>query len=227
MAVTLNTTQQAAQINGLKILCCAGSGAGKTRLCATTGGNPIIVSAESGLLSLRHVSIPVIEVHSLADVHEAYTYLATDPEGMAFDWVCIDSVSEIAEVVLAAEKAATKDPRKAYGELAEQMAQLMRAFRDLPGRNVYMTAKMGQTKDEVTGAILRGPSAPGQQLAAAMPYWFDEVFCLRVEKDEAGNPVRWLQTGSDAQYICKDRSGALDMFEPADLSHIAAKILAG
>jgi hypothetical protein len=227
MAVTLKTTRQAAQINGLKMLVYAGSGAGKTTLCASTGGNPIIVSAESGLLSLRHTDIPVIEVHSLADVHEAYTYLATDPEGMKFDWVCIDSVSEIAEVVLAAEKAATKDPRKAYGELADQMAILMRAFRDLPGRNVYMAAKMGQTKEELTGAILRGPSAPGQQLAAAMPYWFDEVFCLRVEKDEAGNPVRWLQTGSDAQYICKDRSGALDMFEPADLSHIAAKILAG
>jgi hypothetical protein len=226
MAIRLTTARQAAQLNGIKMLVYGGSGAGKTTLCTTTGGNPVIVSAESGLLSLRHTDIPVLEVSSIADVHEAYEYLANDPEGQKFDWVCIDSVSEIAEVVLSTEKAATKDPRKAYGELADQMAQLMRAFRDLPGRNVYMAAKMGQTKEELTGAILRGPSAPGQQLAAAMPYWFDEVFCLRVEADENNNPTRWLQTGADARYTAKDRSGALDMFEPADLSHIVQKILA-
>ena len=226
MAVTLTTTKQAAALNGLKVMVYAGSGAGKTRLCATTGGNPIIVSAEAGLLSLRDHEIPVIEVSSIGDVHEAYEYLANDPEGQKFDWVCIDSVSEIAEVVLSTEKAQTKDPRKAYGELADQMAQLMRAFRDLPGRNVYMSAKMSRIKDDLSGAVLCGPSAPGQQLANAMPFWFDEVFCLRVESDENGNPTRWLQTGSDAKYTAKDRSGVLEMFEPADLSHIVQKILA-
>ena len=56
-------------------------------------------------------------------------------------------------------------------------------------------------------------------------YLFDEVFALRVEKDAEGNPSRWLQTGADLQYSAKDRSGALNLFEPADLGAIAMKIM--
>ena len=38
--------------------------------------------------------------------------------------------------MLNAEKKATKDPRQAYGAMQEQMADIIRAFRDLPGRHV-------------------------------------------------------------------------------------------
>ena len=37
----------------IKVLVHAPAGAGKTRLCATTGGKTVILSAESGLLSYR------------------------------------------------------------------------------------------------------------------------------------------------------------------------------
>jgi len=223
MAIKLTNTRDAARTNGIKVLVYGQAGAGKTSLCATTGGNPIIISAESGLLSLRGSDIPVIEVSSIADVHDAYAFL-TSEEGARFDWVCLDSISEIAEVVLNAEKKATKDPRQAYGALTEQMTDLLRAFRDLPGRNVYMSAKQERTKDELTGAVLYGPSMPGQRLGQGLPYLFDEVLCLRIEKDAEGRPVRALQTQPDVQYGAKDRSGALEAFEPPNLAAIAAKI---
>ena len=227
MAVKLTSTREAARTNGVKILVYGQAGAGKTRLCATTGGRPIIISAESGLLSLRGTDIPVIEVSSIADVHEAYAYLVS-PEGSVYDWVCLDSISEIAEVVLNFEKKAAKDPRQAYGALTEQMTDLLRAFRDLPGRNVYMSAKMERTKDEHTGAVLFGPSMPGQRLGQGLPYLFDEVLCLRVEKDATtGATVRALQTQPDFQYGAKDRSGALEAYEAPDLGAIAAKIAGG
>lgn len=224
MAVKLINSRDAARLSGVKLLVYGVAGAGKTRLCASAPDSPVIISAESGLLSLRDEDIPVIEVSSIADVHEAYTFLAQSAEGKQFGTVCLDSISEIAEVVLGHEKKVNKDPRAAYGQLSEQMTDLLRAFRDLPGRNVYMSAKLERIKDESTGAVMFGPSMPGQRLAQALPYLFDEVFALRVEKDVDGNPQRWLQTQADFQYAAKDRSGALDAFETPDLAAIVKKI---
>lgn len=223
MAIKLTSTREAATLHGLKVLVSGLAGAGKTRLCATTGGNPIIISAEAGLLSLRDTDIPVIAVTSIADVEEAYAYLMS-PEGAQFDWVCLDSISEIAEVVLTKEKAATKDPRQAYGALFDKMSDLIRAFRDLPERNVVMTCKLERTKDEATGRLVYGPSFPGQRLSQQVDYWFDEVFVLRTETDAENVTHRYLQTASDIQYTAKDRSGALSLYEEPNLAAIAAKI---
>ena len=57
--------------------------------------------------------------------------------------------SEIAEVVLSEERARTKDPRQAYGAMADQMQQLIRMFRDLPNKHVVMTSKLEKTQDEI------------------------------------------------------------------------------
>lgn len=224
MAIKLTSTKNAALENGLKVLVHGPAGAGKTSLCATTDEPTVIISAEAGLLSLRGHDIPVIEVQSIDDVHEAYRFVTQAAEAQHFRWVCLDSISEIAEVCLAAEKKATKDPRHAYGSLADQMGQLIRAFRDLPGRNVYFSSKQGRSQDQATGATLYFPSLPGQALAQGISYFFDEVFCLRVEKDAEGNAQRWLQTGRDFQFEAKDRSGALAMFEPPHLGAIARKV---
>lgn len=223
MAIQLKSTKDAA-LDGIKVLVHGPAGAGKTSLCATTGGSTVIISAESGLLSLRGVDIPVIEVKTLDELYEAYDYVVNDPQGQAFEWICLDSISEIAEVVLNHEKKMAKDPRQAYGALAEKMTELIRAFRDLPGRNVYFACKQERTKDEQTGAMLYFPAMPGNMLKQGVSYFFDEVMALRVERDGDGNPVRWLQTSRDFNYEAKDRSGALDMFEPPSLADIAAKI---
>ncbi len=223
MTIQLKSTKDAAY-DGIKMLVCGPAGAGKTTLCSTTGEPTIIISAESGLLSLRGFDIPVIEVKTLEQLYEAYDFVSNNPDGQTFSWVCLDSISEIAEVVLNYEKKNSKDPRQAYGALAEKMTDLIRAFRDLPGRNVLFLCKQEKSKDEQTGAMLYGPSMPGNQLKNGIEYFFDEVLTLRVEKDAEGNPTRWLQTQRDFNYSAKDRSGALEMFEQPDIASIAAKI---
>lgn len=205
----------------IKVLVHGAAGSGKTRLCSTTGGKPIILSAESGLLSLAGEDIDVVEIKTIQDLYEAFNFLKTDEK---YDWVCLDSISEIAEVVLDAEKAKTKDPRQAYGELQTQMMQLLRGFRSLP-KNIYFSAKQDRVKDEVTGGIISGPSAPGTKVGPAMPYLFDEVFALHSWKDDAGEIQRALQTQRCNQYEAKDRSGKLEFTEPADLAAIHAKIV--
>lgn len=223
MAITLKSTKDAA-LDGIKCLVHGPAGAGKTTLCSTTGEPTIIISAEAGLLSLRGFDIPVIEVKTLDQLYEAYNFVANDPQAQEYSWVCLDSISEIAEVVLNHEKKNSKDPRQAYGALAEKMTDLIRAFRDLPNKNVLFLCKQEKTKDEQTGAMLYGPSMPGNNLKNGLEYFFDEVLALRVEKDGEGNPTRWLQSARDYNYSAKDRSGALDMFEQPNIAYIAAKI---
>jgi len=209
------------QAQFLKVLVHGPAGSGKTRLCGTTGGSTIIISAEAGLLSLRGSNIDVIEVKSMDDLREAYEFLQADTK---YEWVCLDSISEIAEVVLSTEKGNTKDPRKAYGEMNEIMTKLIRSFRDLP-KNVYMSAKQSKIKDEVTGGMFFGPSAPGQTIATALPYFFDLVFALHSWKDAEGNLQSAMQTQRDAQYDAKDRSGALDFVEQPNLRTVYDKIM--
>jgi phage nucleotide-binding protein len=208
--------------NGVKLMIYGQAGAGKTSLIPTLT-NPIVLSAEGGLLSIQDADLPYIEISNMATLQDAYRWLTSSAEAAEFQSVALDSISEIAEVCLNAEKKASKDPRQAYGAMQEQMTDIIRAFRDLPGKHVYMSAKLEKSQDEM-GRLLYSPSMPGNKLGQALPYFFDEVLALRVEKDADGNIQRALMCESDGLWVAKDRSGKLDAWEPADLGAIIKKI---
>ena len=222
MAIQLKSTSGVATDGGVKVLVYGGAGSGKTTLIGTLP-DPVIISAEAGLLSLSSLDIPYIEVTDMDSLKEAFSYITSSKDAQQFRSVALDSISEIAEVVLNAEKKNTKDPRQAYGALQEQMTDLIRSFRDITGKNVYMSAKMEKQQDE-SGRILYGPSMPGNKLGQMLPYFFDEVLALRVEKDEDGKPQRALMCDSDGLWSAKDRSGKLDPWEMADISYVINKI---
>lgn len=211
--------------NGIKILVYGAPGAGKTRLCSTAP-NPIILSAESGLLSIREYDLDYIPISSIDDLYEAYEFCTTSEEMAKYDTICLDSVSEIAEQVLSEEKAGSKDGRLAYGNLNERMTALLRHFRDIPGKNVYFSAKMDYDKGADGVAMFR-PSLPGKSLTQGIGYFFDEEFVLLAEKDKEGKVIRKLQTSGDNYYEAKDRSGALALYEVPDLGEIIKKITGG
>lgn len=239
MALQFSTAEQSSENNGVKVLIYGDSGMGKTMIAATAP-SPVLISAESGLLSLKSANVarvfganqteitynmPVILVRNVDDLVEAHRWCATSAEARSFQTVGLDSISEIAEVVLNNAKRQVKDPRQAYGELIEKMESLVRSFRDLPGKHVYMAAKMEPMKDELTGVVRFGPSMPGAKLGPKFPYFFDEVFRLAVNKDPQGNSYRYLQTQPDLQFVAKDRSGALASIERPHLSYCFSKIL--
>jgi len=223
MALQFTTTDRAASAGGVKVLVYGQAGVGKTVL-ASTAPAPIILSAESGLLSLRRTSIPVILINHITDLNDSLQWLLNSAEARQFQTICLDSLSEVAEVVLNNAKRQVKDPRQAYGELIEKMELLVRAFRDIPGKNVYMSAKLEPIKDELTGIVKYAPSMPGSKLGAKLPYFFDEVFRLGINKTPQGQEFRFLQTQPDLQYEAKDRSGVLASIEEPNLSNIFSKI---
>lgn len=220
MAINLKSTGSLAA-NGVKLLVYGQAGAGKTSLIKTLPA-PVVLSAEGGLLSIQDADLPFIEISDMATLKEAYEWLA-GKDGQQFQSVALDSISEIAEVVLNYEKKVAKDPRQAYGAMQEQMADIIRAFRDLPGKHVYMSAKLEKTQDEM-GRVLYAPSMPGNKTGQSLPYFFDEVLALRVEKDSEGATQRALMCDSDGLWLAKDRSGKLSAWEAPDLGEIIKKI---
>lgn len=220
MAVKLQTTRNVSA-NGLKCLVYGAAGAGKTTLIKTMP-KPLILSAEGGLLSLADVDIPYIEVGDMETLKEAYAY-ARDSE---YETIALDSLSEIAEVVLNAEKKTAKDPRQAYGALQDVMGEMIRAFRDLPGKHVLFTAGLEKAIDE-QGRVMYAPSMPGNKLGQSLPFFFDLVFALRAEKGKDGAVVRALMTETDGLWQAKARTTAerrLDPYEAPDMSAIIAKL---
>lgn len=215
--ISLKNTKDLA-CDGVKFLVYSRAGAGKTTLIKTLP-DPIIISAESGLLSLQGTNYPLFEVKNIEDLREAYAYCSTCTNKS----IALDSVSEIAEVILSHEKKIAKDPRQAYGAMQETITELIRAFRDIKGKHVYFSAKQEKTQDD-TGKLLFAPSMPGNKVGQSLPYFFDEVFCLRTKKGDDGETVRMLQTFNDEIYEGKDRSGKLDPFESCDLGKIINKI---
>ena len=247
MAIQLFAADNISEGHGVKVLVFSRAGIGKTCLTATAP-NPVLISAESGVLSLRKANlervfgigdpsitytVPVIQIQSLDDLIEAEVWARTSAEAGQFQTVCLDSITEIAENVLSNAKKTKNDqgklmdPRQAYGKLIEQMTDVIKAFRDLSGKHVYMSAKEERIKDESTGVTLTGPAMPGSKLGPALSYLFDEAFYLGIGKDsQTQKPYRFLRTCPDHNIDAKDRSGALDELEYPHLGNIFNKIMA-
>jgi hypothetical protein len=219
----------------VKILVTGESGHGKTRSLAhlrrKDEDNVVILSAEAGLLSLQAANLPYVEINSVADLYEAYRWLTESAEAKDFDTVGIDSLSEIAEVILASERKGgpsgkgngLKDPRAAYGEMQDQMSGLIRAFRDMPDHHVVMTSKVEKGLTE-KGEMRWTASMPGKKLTADLPYFFDEVLVVHLHRNTDGTTTNAFQCHDDGVWHAKDRSGRLSMWEPYDLAAILAKI---
>lgn len=200
------------------------SGVGKTPLLASAP-SPIILSGEKGLLSIRRTHTAFIDISSFAAFKEACRWVAESHEARQFYTIGLDSLSEIAETVLTERKRVQKDPRKAYGDVADEVIAYVKAIRDLPGRTVVLIAKEEYDKDEATGFMMYGPMFPGKQLGPKLPYYFDETFRMIDGRDQTNQKFTALHTTGSFQHVARDRSGNLAEYEQPNLTHIFEKIL--
>lgn len=221
--INIKNTNVDVKANGLKVLVYGGPGAGKTRLIQTIEGKPLILSAESGLLSIKDSNIDYIEINKFDDLRESFAFISLSDEASKYDWICLDSLSEIAEICLDDELKINKDGRKAYLEMQIKLINLTKSFRDLK-KNVYISAKMSQEKDDFAGMMMYAPMFPGSKLAAQIPYLLDEVYYLNKHLDEEGKIVTYFLTTQDKNYKAKNRCGKLELYEEANLTYIYNKI---
>ncbi len=215
----LNTSKISAK-DGIKTLVYGPSGVGKTRL-ALTAQNPFIFSAEKGLLSLRSASVPYVDISSYDQMKEAYRWFVGSNEAKSIGCLFLDSLTEIAQVILSEEMKSNKDPRKAYGAMQNSVYDLIRNFRDMKGRNIVLICweqliEQGLNKKAV-------PVIPSEKLLAALPYFWDLVLHHHHGRTATGIVYQAFHTKDSDWWTAKDRGGMLDEIEEPHLGKLFIK----
>lgn len=223
--------------NRLKILIYGGPGVGKTTLAGTLNERTVILSAEAGLLSLAEKNIDVIDLttddngklirkeNRLARLADVYTYLMGDEARKKYDWIFLDSLTEISQNMIEALQEIYPDPKDnwtLWGEYGKKARALIKNFRDLPYYNVVMTALDKEEKDENQRRYIKVDMQG--KIGTQLPALFDEVFYMGIKKQEDGTHSRYLMTQPFENMIAKDRSGKLNQYEPPNLQKIVDKI---
>lgn len=217
MAIKIKQTSDV-KTNGVKVIVYGGAGSGKTRLAASAP-KPIIISSESGLLSLADVDVPYVEINTLNELKAAYKELKDCPD---YETICLDSLSDIAEDLIVDYKKSVRDGRQAYGLLVDDLMPLLKQFRDIKGKHIVYTVKMIRIVDEESGKVSEDLFLPGKVLGNQLPYLVDELFKLTMSKK---SKKFMIQTAPDRLSYAKDRSGALEAEEEPDMSAIIEKIM--
>jgi hypothetical protein len=198
------------------------AGAGKTRSIATLvthGFNPFVIVTElgptHGLLSLQSSDMGFVVVDSHEQTIQVIRELGRKPgkieyEQTEFGCVVLDSITQWGEFPLEryvelkgwddlhgfTERGMGKDPRTAYGYLAEKGRQLYKELFALKA-HVYVIAREGLFGGDDVG-LFAAPELPGQKLPREVPGWPDATIRLRVvagqhrmiTKGEGGSPAR-------------------------------------
>lgn len=182
----------------------------------------LILSVEAGLKTLQNMcpETKCAVIRSRDDMRDAYKWLA-NPGNHKFQTVVIDSLSEIAEIILESEKSNCADGRVYYSETTASLLSLCRLFRELP-MNVLFLCQQEKIQD-ADGRIFYGPAFPGRKTAQKLPYKFDIVAALRVRKNDAGETERAFQLEPDESYVAKARGDNFQAFEKPDWGIIFEK----
>ena len=155
---------------------------GKTTLAGTLKGKTLIVSAESGLLSLHNKEVDYTEVNSLKDIREVIKEIAS---GTDYENIFFDSLTEIGDYYVDEAKEMFPDPAKAlpmWGHYNKEFKKFIKFTRDMNQYNVFYTCLMKTDKDNI-GRTTHLPDIAGS-MASKLPQFFDEIMSIiMIEKD--------------------------------------------
>lgn len=220
----LKPASQLAQRFGVKAIVYGGPGSGKTPL-VRTAPRPVLCVCEPGMLTMRTATnIPAWDAYTPERIDEFFTWITQSAEARNFDTVCIDSISQMAEIFLVQELGRNKDGRKAYGEMYRHTMKHLNDLYYLPQKHTYLIAKQGIIDED--GGTLRKPYFPGKELNIQVPHMYDEVWHIGLN-NIPGQPkpvpaVRALPTFGT---FARDRSGRLNELEYPELSQLFAKCM--
>ncbi len=216
----IQNTNKISAKDGIKALVYGPSGVGKTRL-AITAEKPFIFSAEKGLLSLKSHNIPYIDISTYAQMIEAYKWFVGSNESKYVGTLFLDSLTEIAQVILGEEQKANKDPRKAYMAMQTSVYELIRNFRDMKGRNIVLICWEQMIEYGLSKKAC--PVIPSEKLLAALPYFWDLVLHHHHGRTAQGLVYQAFHTKDCDWWTAKDRGGKLDEIEEPNLTKLFLK----
>lgn len=208
---------------GVKALVYGDPGTAKTPT-VTTAPRPVLCSVEPGLLSMVGSTVPTWEAHTVQRLDEFFQWITTSAEAQQFDTVCIDSVSQMAELVLEAALKKNRDGRAAYGDLSRDIMARLSTLYFMPRKHVYLIAK--KTVQDNNGILKARPFFPGQDLNVKVPHLYDLIMHMeRAVPPVGGRMVPMFRTTDNGLVLARDRTGKLDDLEPPDLAAIFNKAM--
>lgn len=207
MDFEIKSTKDVVDTDGVKILFYAESGFGKTSALGTLKGKTLLLNVENGTLVLRGKDIDVIDIPSIETLGEVYVALKHGE--LKYDNVCIDSLSEIGEMVVSDLEADEfygnpSNAFKLWGEYTRKIVKIVKMFRDLKGINVVLTALVDNV--EANGITTKLPMIPAKKAQAKLISLFDEVYYGLTK----GDGERWIHTSDGTGYRAKSRANIFE-----------------
>lgn len=215
----------------IKVLIAGVPGSGKTRVSATFP-NPLIASAEGGLMSIADKGIPYVEVKSLSDLVGVRSIMEADAEtraelvGCPVDTIVIDTIDTVQRILIEERLQSTRqDSMKIqdWGWLGNQMSALINGFRACDAHVVF-TCHIKEQQDSDSGRVWFDPALQGQT-AKQLPGMVDLALVLQAKLRRVAGETevetildRFLLTRPTDQFDwVKDRSGKLPEVFPVDM----------
>jgi len=207
---------------GVKCIMYGPPGSGKTPLMSTAP-NPVALIVEPGLLSARTITnVMAVELNTFEKIEDFFKWFFESKDASKFDTLCIDSLTQLAEIYLKRELDRNKDGRRAYGEMSRNVKNQLDKLYYFPNKHAYLICKEG--KDGESGK--KKPYFPGQELNVYVPHLFDEVLHIGLESIPGFiQPVKAILTKENFDYVARDRSGNLNEYEEPNLTKLFEKCM--
>lgn len=230
-ASDLKPAGELAQRYGVKILCYGPPGSGKTP-AIMTAPNPVLLATEPGLLSMRGSNIPTWEAGTADRIEDFRQWFFNSIEAKKFDTICVDSVSQMAELYLQRAEGKTSSSGNklhglaAYGKMADDTYAFISSLYYQREKHVYLVCK-----EETMSDGWRRPYFPGKELNAKIPHLYDVILRAAFTFIQgAGDQYAFLTTPSQ-NWFCRSRQNPneapkLAAFEPQNIKAIINKLMA-
>ena len=204
----------------INLLIYGDSGIGKTVLSGTAPGKSLFISTETGTISAKRQGskAEIWRCPAWDDLVAAYEYLRDEDHG--YDWVMLDSITEMQTHALtkilaaAAAENENRDPDipaiQDYQKWQNMFKRFVRAFNDLPVNVLYTALTFRSDDEEGEPLVLPLITGKGYQMAqwtCAQMHMVGYYSIQNVKKAGSDVPVevRRLRVQPTPPYFAKDR----------------------